>query len=250
MRPEDDMATFRGSDLLVAGALLTRLPLPHAPRDAFDRAARAVWAYPVVGLGLAVLASVVWMLAGWLGVGPVLQAGLTLAALVAMTGALHEDGLADTADGLWGGRDAARRLEIMRDSRIGSYGVIALVLGLGLRWFALAAAGPAALVASASLSRGVLPLLMAREPMARRDGLAHAQGQPPERTAWIALGIGAAVAVVFGGLGGAILSLLAVAGLAHIIARLARARIGGITGDILGATQQVCELAILLLLIG
>ncbi|MEM8578904.1 MAG: adenosylcobinamide-GDP ribazoletransferase, partial [Pseudomonadota bacterium] len=109
---------------LLAALLLSRLPLPRVPDAAFAEGARAVWAYPVVGLLLGAFAAGI----GALAPTPVIGAGLALAAMAMMTGALHEDGLADTADGLWGGQSRARRLEIMKDSRIGAYGVLALIL--------------------------------------------------------------------------------------------------------------------------
>ncbi len=101
------------------------------------RGALAAWAYPLVGVVVGGLGAVTGALALWLGLPAPLAAGLVLLAMIAVTGALHEDGLADTADGFWGGWDRARRLEIMKDSQIGSYGVIALILSLGLRWSAL-----------------------------------------------------------------------------------------------------------------
>lgn len=243
-----DTALMRLSDVLVAGALLTRLPLPHAPHAAFDRQARAGWAYPLVGAALGGLAGCVWLLAAWVGLPVMVQAGLALTALALMTGALHEDGLADTADGLWGGHDPARRLAIMKDSHIGSYGVLALVFGVGLRWFAFAAAGPWALVVGASVSRGTLPALLCALPSARADGLAHSVGAPPRATALLALAIGA-------GLGCAVYGMLALA--AIFVACLVTAGLGllayrkikGVTGDICGAAQILAELAVLLVLI-
>ena len=191
-----DTALMRPADLLVAGAMLTRLPLPHAPDAAFARQAAASWAYPVIGGVLGLLAATIWALCGALGLPDMLTAGLTLAALTVMTGALHEDGLADTADGLWGGRDATRRLEIMKDSRIGSYGVLALIFGTGLRWTALTAAGPAALIAACALSRGMLPALMHAIPFARADGLARSVGAPTRQTAGMAVALALLVAAL------------------------------------------------------
>jgi adenosylcobinamide-GDP ribazoletransferase len=249
MDKNDKARLVAASDLLVAGALLTRLPLPHAPDAAFARSAQAGWCYPLVGAVLAGLAGVVWSLCGVLALPGPVQAGVTLAALVAMTGALHEDGLADTADGLWGGHAPVRRLEIMKDSRIGSYGVLALVFGIGLRWLALGAAGPWALLAAASLSRAVLPAMMAALPFARPDGLARSVGAPSAATAALALGIGTVVAIwAVGPVFGLVAAL--VAGLAAaLVGWVAVRKIGGITGDICGAAQQCAELVVLLALV-
>ena len=122
MAPEetDTSAMQRLWDVPAALVLLTRLPLPALPDHAFSHGARAVWAYPLVGLILGGVASVIAWGASLLGLSPMLTAGLILTGLVLLTGAMHEDGLADTADGLWGGNDAARRLDIRKDSRIGA----------------------------------------------------------------------------------------------------------------------------------
>ncbi len=216
------------------------------------RGAQAAWAYPLAGLVVGGIAALTGLVALGLGMPSNIAAGLVLAALILITGAMHEDGLADSADGLWGGWDAARRLQIMRDSHIGTYGVLALLLSLGLRWTALAAllaTGDvvAPILASAILSRAPMVVLMHSLPHARTDGLSHDTGRPTRRDAGIAAGL----AVVFGlfciGLGvipvAIVLCLVGVA-----IASLARAKIGGQTGDILGATQQVAEISVLLTL--
>ncbi|SHI88416.1 adenosylcobinamide-GDP ribazoletransferase [Wenxinia saemankumensis] len=235
----------RTADIPEALGLLTRLPVPmRAPRGG-----PAAWAWPVAGLAVGALAWAAGASALALGLTPALAAGAALAASVLVTGALHEDGLADSADGLWGGRERARRLEIMKDSRIGAYGVIALVLGIGLHWAALAAlAGTGGLagglLAAAALSRAAMAGLMAALPPARPDGLARSVGRPPARTAWLAGGIGAASALVALGPAG-IWAILLAAGIAWGWGALARRRIGGQTGDILGAAQQLVSIAVL-----
>ncbi|MEO0751976.1 MAG: adenosylcobinamide-GDP ribazoletransferase, partial [Pseudomonadota bacterium] len=172
-----------------------------------------------------------------------------------ITGALHEDGLADTCDGLWGGWTPERRLEIMKDSRIGAYGVIGLFLALSARWAALwmlfstnpTAACAAILVASAA-SRAMMPQVMAHLPNARGGGLSAQVGDVPLVTALVALALGATVAIVFAGWGG-IAAIIWACLITLIIARIASAKIGGQTGDILGATQQMAEIAILFSLV-
>ncbi|MFC4670034.1 adenosylcobinamide-GDP ribazoletransferase [Seohaeicola nanhaiensis] len=237
---------------MVALALLTRLPLPRLPATAFARQARAAWAFPLAGLAVGVLAAG----AGWgalaLGLPAGVAAGLVLAVQVAATGAMHEDGLADVADGFWGGYDRDRRLEIMKDSATGSYGVLALILSLGLRWAALAAllpVTPAAVIGVACLSRAFLPGLMTALPPARAGGLSRSVGVPGLGVSLVALVLGGALALAFIGVGavGAVLA----AGLAvGALALVARAKIGGQTGDVLGAAQQVAEIAVLLVLVG
>ncbi|MEC7259603.1 MAG: adenosylcobinamide-GDP ribazoletransferase, partial [Pseudomonadota bacterium] len=161
--PENDKAD-RARDILVALALLTRLPLPRLPDAAFQHQARVVWAFPLAGLIVGGLGALAGMLALHAGLPATVAAGLALVVHCAATGAMHEDGLADTLDGLWGGHTRERRLEIMKDSTVGAYGAIALVLSLGLRWALFAAllpVAPGAIVAAACLSRAGMPVLMA-----------------------------------------------------------------------------------------
>lgn len=238
----------RPGDIVLAFALLTRLPLPQAPGA---RGGRAAWAWPLAGLGVATLAALGGAMATALGLPAPLAALATLAVLVATTGAMHEDGLADTADGLWGGWTRERRLEIMRDSRIGTYGVIALVLSLGARWAALWGlfeAGPGmavtAVLTAAALSRATMPALMAALPPARADGLSKNVGTVPRPTVALALGIAALTALLLTGWG-AFGAIFWAAAAALALGLVARRKIGGQTGDILGATQQMAEIAVL-----
>jgi hypothetical protein len=136
MSPTPETRLLDPRDVLRALALLTRLPVPGADGD---RTAASAWAWPFVGLIVGGLSGALAMAALLLGLPPPIAAGLALGAGIVITGALHEDGLADCADGFWGGHDAARRLEIMKDSRIGAYGVIAMILVIGLKWLALSA---------------------------------------------------------------------------------------------------------------
>ncbi|MEM7074227.1 MAG: adenosylcobinamide-GDP ribazoletransferase [Pseudomonadota bacterium] len=247
---DDDTALIRGSDLPLALALLTRLPVPlPGGGHAASRTARAAWAYPLVGLAPGGLAALTGLLAITLGLGPPIAAMIALITMIFATGALHEDGLADCADGFWGGWTPERRLEIMRDSRIGTYGVLALIVSLGLRWAALSALfgtgqAAAALLTAAVLSRAAMPALMSALPHARRDGLSHSVGRVPRRTAGLAAFLGFAVSVVIFGPAGVALSVLA-ALTALGVGALTRSRIGGQSGDVLGATQQLVEIAVL-----
>lgn len=231
-------------DLASAFALLTRLPVPaHRPQGA-----RSAWAWPLVGAVVGGIAASVALGAGMLGLPPGPVAALVLAVQALVTGALHEDGLADTADGLMGGRTRERRLEIMKDSRIGSFGALALVLVTLARWSALAAlvgAGAfAAIIAAAALSRAPMAALMAALPNARPSGLSHHVGRPSGGTAALACALALGVGLLSTGLG-AVLMALCAAPLILALASAARARIGGQTGDILGASQQLTEAAAL-----
>jgi adenosylcobinamide-GDP ribazoletransferase len=170
---------------------------------------------------------------------------------IALTGALHEDGLADTADGFCGGRDREEKLAILRDSRQGTYGVLAIVLSVLLRTAALAAIGDVihaglALVAAHAASRAALPAAMIGLTPARLDGLGAMAGTPRAGGAIAAALIGAATALAaLGPVRGAIALCLAGV-MVFATVELARRQIGGHTGDVLGAFQQVGEIVILL----
>ena len=236
------------TDLTAAAMLLTRLPVRGTPTP---RAAEAAWAWPLIGLLVGTIATACGWLAWALGATQAVAAAVTLAVSVLLTGALHEDGLADTADGLWGGGEHARRLEIMRDSRIGTYGTIALVLSLMLRWSLVATAlmqGQffAVVVTAALVSRAPMAVAMRWLPAARPDGLSRGTGRPPARAAYIAVALAIGVLVLHGAHG--LLAGALVVSVLWALGRLARARIGGQTGDVLGAVQQLSEIAVLVAL--
>jgi adenosylcobinamide-GDP ribazoletransferase len=248
-----DIATRIGAtrvvpDLLSAFALLTRLPLP----DHRSTGAASAWAWPLVGAVLGALAALVACAALWLGVTPGVTAVLVLGTLAMLTGALHEDGLSDTADGLYGGWTRERRLEIMKDSRIGSFGMLALLLVTLARWSALTAllvhgGHWQALIAAGALSRAPMGLIMAVLPSARGEGLSHATGRPNLRVALLGASMAVAIACLLAGW--AALPMIAAAFVVSaLLALSALRRIGGQTGDILGASQQLAEVACLAVL--
>ncbi len=239
-------------DVRVALMLLTRLPLPPVEMEDQSEAAEAAWSFPLAGVALAAIAGLIANAALALDLPAGLAAGLALATLIIGSGAMHEDGLADCADGFWGGWDKARRLEIMRDSRIGAYGVLALILIIGLRWGAYAAifiAGPVfgPLIAAALLSRAAMVTVMNALPNARADGLSHGSGRPGAANTWSAIGLAVVISILLlGWLSALAIAAALFAGLT--CAQIARAKIDGQTGDVLGATQQITEVAILLVL--
>ncbi|MCP3971085.1 MAG: adenosylcobinamide-GDP ribazoletransferase [Rhodobacteraceae bacterium] len=247
--PDHDMPLATPGDVAEAIGLLTRLPVPFPARP---RGAAAAWAYPLAGLAVGLLAA----LTAWLGSGlpPGFTAGLALTALIVATGALHEDGLADSTDGFWGGTTRERRLEIMKDSRIGSYGVLALILSLGLRWVALAAIADEsttglmlALIAAAILSRAPMVALMHLLPQARSGGLSASVGRPDRPATLLALGLAAAAGC--GLVGSTIVPLAIVLTFTSLsVAAIAKRKIGGQTGDVLGGAQQISEVVILVAL--
>jgi adenosylcobinamide-GDP ribazoletransferase len=236
------------ADALAAVRFLTRIPVPDTAYDP-DALARAAVYFPLVGLlvgGLAALGARV--LEGHLA-RPVVALAVVLF-LVLVTGGLHEDGLADTADGFGGGWTRERILLIMRDSRIGSYGGIALCLSLGARVLLLGTMAPArvfaTLIAAQVLCRWTVLPLSAWLPPARVD----AEGEGARlagKTSWGAVGVGTLAAF---GIAGFLLRwnsigpIVGVCGVAWVTGWLYRTKIGGMTGDCFGATCQVAEVAV------
>ncbi|MBX9757699.1 MAG: adenosylcobinamide-GDP ribazoletransferase [Beijerinckiaceae bacterium] len=251
-------------DILVCLRFWSRIPVPVLAREKEPHGmpdfARVCRMLPVAGAIIGLVGALVFIGARLLGLPGAVAAGLALTALVLATGAFHEDGLADTADGLGGGQTRQRKLEIMKDSRIGTFGGAALVLSLGLRWSALtaidAAQGPiaaaAAIIAIAGLSRmaGLIPAI-ALEP-ARAEGAAQAAGAPSTSSFVIgmvlAIVIAHALTLETSGPLRAIAGIAAALAGAWIMTRIARRQIGGQTGDIAGASQQIAEIAFLLAL--
>jgi adenosylcobinamide-GDP ribazoletransferase len=184
---------------------------------------------------------------------PDLAAGaLALGASALLTGSLHEDGLADVADGFGGGRDPAAKLEIMRDSRLGTYGALILMVSFVAKVSSLAALPDRyvvqSLIAAHALARGVLPFMAMSLPYARKDGLAADAGRPDTATAVTAGSMALLIAMLAlpwrEALGAALVAAACVIGMAW----LAQRQIGGQTGDVLGGAEQLGEAAILLLL--
>ncbi|MCJ2128410.1 adenosylcobinamide-GDP ribazoletransferase [Methylobacterium sp. E-045] len=248
-------------DLAACLRFYSRLPVPRLPGEGdphrvpdFRILPRML---PLAGLILALPSALILLVAWALDLGPFLAATLAVALATLVTGALHEDGLADVADGFGGGSTRERRIEIMRDSRIGAYGGVALVLSLALRIGALAtlldrtgALAALALILAASLSRCAALAPMVLLGPARPGGAGASVGSPDRRTieivslvavALVALGWSAGLP-----LAGMILMPAMALAASLVLTALARAKIGGQTGDVIGACQQVAEIAALL----
>jgi adenosylcobinamide-GDP ribazoletransferase len=215
--------------------------------------ADAVWAFPVVGAVVGAIGGGAYWICARLGMPPGAAAVWTLASALLVTGALHEDGLADFADGLGGGRTRERKLAIMRDSRIGTFGALALMLSLAARGTALATlAQPArvavALIVAAALGRGAIGVLLLASVPARPDGLAAELRL--SRFARTAPGPAIAVVLAFALLPSGTALAVAIAALvsALAIAVIAHRQLGGYTGDVLGAAVVVTECAVLTLI--
>jgi adenosylcobinamide-GDP ribazoletransferase len=206
----------------------------------------------LVGLLIGAVTALVWSLARWVWPeGPV--AGLVaIATGVLLTGGLHEDGLADTADGFGGGRDVAHRLAIMKDSHIGTYGVLALILVVGMKAAALSqmtlVQGVAGLIAAAGAGRAACTLLMTALPYVRSadsSKFASPQMNPSMAEAGLAIVIAAAGFALLPWNAIAVVLVAAIAA-GTAVALLARRMIGGFTGDVLGCAEIAVETTVLL----
>jgi adenosylcobinamide-GDP ribazoletransferase len=241
----------------------SRLPLPNpawddAPHTMPDFA-RNLWAVPVVGAVLGAISGLVGLAAISIGLPPFLAAVLLITTGVIITGVFHEDGLADSCDGLWGGMTTERRLEIMRDSRIGSYGAAGLVLALLIRVGAWAELfrllGPDA--AWLAMGIGAFSRILALVPMrvlppARADGVAGQTARPEAAALAFALFVGIGMMMGSASLAGILLAPIhampALFLALFVLIHLMRNKIGGHCGDVLGASQQVLEIVMLLTL--
>lgn len=228
---------------------LTRLRFRPVPAgDARTIASGMPW-FPGVGLVIGLVLLAVDRVA-MRALPPLTVDTLVVVTWIAVTGALHLDGLADAADGLWGGRDRAQRLAIMHDMRTGTYGVIAIVAVLALKWAGLGAIPEnvrvEVIVVVPCLSRFGMLVAVAAFPYARGAGVGatlHARAWPAPLL--IAAATALAASVLLFGLGG--LGIVAFAGVAALaIGLYARALAGGMTGDLYGATVEVSEALLVL----
>lgn len=242
-------------DVVRSVGFLSRIPMPGRFFVDHDGSlSRAVRAFPVAGvlITLPPAAALTTLLA--FRADPLLAALLALALHTMLTGALHEDGLSDTADGVGGGRDREAALRIMKDSRIGSYGAVALILSFALRAAALSAiarwttpteAG-LAMLGAAALSRAAMVWHWSLLPPARADGVAASAGMPQAEATTLALILGGVLGLLLILSAASLLTTLVVIGLsaamAWIFTRYISARIGGQTGDTIGAAQQLTEI--------
>lgn len=241
------MSARRVHQARLALMMLTRLPVGRLPEPA-PSLADASWAFPLVGL---IVGGIGWgalAIAVVLGLPPLTASFAAIAAMVLVTGALHHDGLADFADGIGGGRDLTHCLDIMRDSRIGSYGVVALILVVGLQASALSEFGESDRLPGSTLiaflflavaSRVMMVALLVWLPPARSDGLGVMAAGPSPTALVPGGGVCVALGIVLGS--GAIVAALAMCLVAFGMARLALRRIKGQTGDVLGAAQMTSE---------
>lgn len=243
-------------------AFLSRLPVPDRFFSVDDEGAADNSGYfPLAGAAIALPSAVLILLMSWLEAPAALTALLALLAMVLTTGALHEDGLADCADAFGAGGSNERKLAILKDSRIGTYGALALVFSLALRGVALTvliAVGPPlaaafTFIAVAAFSRGVMVWHWHHLPTARPDGVAGRAGIPTSDAVFAALGSGIAVGIVLTSFQTGLFSALIGCFLAGLSAwfwtGFVDRHLGGQTGDTIGATQQITEIVFLIALV-
>jgi adenosylcobinamide-GDP ribazoletransferase len=231
----------------LAIGFFTRLPL-KSPAGQVAEAARA---FPIAGAIVGLIGSGIYLLAMEVGLSGLLAALLAVAATVIVGGALHEDGLADFADMLGVRGDRDRKLSVMRDSRIGSYGVLALGFSTAIKVGALVSLGDPRTVAGALITahvcgRAVLPIIMRSLSLARATGLAVEAGKPSAAATYQTLGVALLISAFACGPGAALVSLVVAIVAAFLVSEVARRQIGGYTGDVLGAAQEIAQLAILI----
>ena len=241
-------------DIYAGVVFLTRLPAPGWSDAAARPLAGAMWTFPFAGVLVGTVGGAVYILCDLLGLPDFISALLATVALIFTTGGLHEDGLGDLADGVWGGPDREKRLAIMSDSRIGAYGAIALVVSVTGRAAAIAAIGdPAlvlgALVAVCAASRATMPMVMAFSRPAKEDGLGAGAGKP-SMASWGGALLLAALFCVLAAPADWFECLVAATLGAALTGWFAQRNLGGYTGDVLGAAQQVAELFALSVIAG
>jgi adenosylcobinamide-GDP ribazoletransferase len=234
---------------------MTILPVPSSGAATEpDWLSRGVKYFPVVGIGVGLASSFAWLIAGGIW-GPVIAAILAVATSIVITGALHEDGLADTADGFGGGWTTEKRLAIMKDSRIGAYGALTLGFGVALRTATLADwpawTGAAALIAVHAAARITPALVLSRmtyqgDVAAMKVAYQEAPIRPEEFRFALIVVVIALLPLAFISFTSVVSGLLLGGAFAAALAAWSRRLIGGYTGDVLGAIEQAFEIGFLL----
>jgi len=244
-----DINTFNVRNILRAVSLTTRLPIDLGSLYSKESKTDATWAYPLVGLILSIPINVLGYVLLKLSVDSGIISALVIICLIFLTGAMHEDGLADTSDGFWGGWNKDTRLEIMKDSRIGTYGVIALIFSILLRWYCFKIIIDqnllfVAATVSCVLSRSLMTFYMWATPNAKDNGLSFNAGRPEDISVIVACLMGVIITILLVGLSSVLLLLLSFS-IVWLLRILSLEKINGRTGDTIGAVQQISDIIIL-----
>ncbi|MBB4953305.1 adenosylcobinamide-GDP ribazoletransferase [Agrobacterium vitis] len=243
------------TDLARSLGFLSRLPVAARFFEGHSgEMSRTPRAFPLAGVVIAAPAGLFLALLVGFDANTTLAAFAAVTVQILLSGALHEDGLADCADGLGGGASREKSLSIMKDSRVGSYGVLALLLSLGIKVSAIASliqtVAPInvalCLIGVAALSRALMVWHWHSLPPARPDGVAASLGKPDDKALYTALAFGIGVAAVtivpFAGFHPLVVCLIISAAAAYGFQLYVQRKLGGQTGDTIGATQQICEM--------
>ncbi len=252
-----EMPNYRSgwiADIVVALNFLTRIPVQ--PGFLFDMSAltTACRCFPLIGVLIGGLSATIFLIAYFTGLPLLLAALLCVATQILLTGALHEDAIGDVADGFGGGTTREKKLEIMRDSRVGTYAVVMLILMIGMKVVAISSfenpfLGFSAILAASVCSRGAMVWAMHLMPTARKDGLGAKAGKPALTSALWALVFTVLIPLIVLDPFLASIGLLAAFLAALILGFIAYRQIGGQSGDVLGSIQQISELGFLLALV-
>ncbi|EJF88740.1 adenosylcobinamide-GDP ribazoletransferase [Bartonella tamiae] len=236
---------------------LTRIPVSNNWFEDKNNIADDVVFFPLVGFFIGLLSAVIFVIASFLGFPPLMSALFSVLAIIFTTGALHEDGLADLADALFVAKTKNDRLAIMKDSHIGTYGTIALIFGVAIRFFSIAAIFESAdykrvciaIIMTETFSRGLMVWFWIKLPLARINGTASKAGCPSKKNSFNSVTISLGIFLLLGACGFHLLWLFLLAILCFLFislfSLLCLKRIGGYTGDTLGAFQQCSALFIL-----
>lgn len=240
-------------EFLLSLSFFTRIPIGKRGFTGM-KLAQSAWSFPIAGAVVGALDGVVYIAILQIGLANNIAATLTIIFHLILTGCLHEDGLADTADGLASGRSMEQKLAIMRESHIGSYGILALIAVISLRSNLIAsfsATLPTLLIfiSAAAASRAFLVVFMRSLPQARNDGLSVVAGKPSLAQTLLAISLGSCSLTLAGKIPAALLAIAALIIIYIIIRHIAHKNFGGLTGDVLGAAQQISEVALLLIFV-
>lgn len=241
-------------DISAAFMLLTRIPMGRlrASPETTPDLNRCLWAYPLVGMVVSLIGAFIYWGATELSIPQTPAIILSLAAIIFTTGAFHEDGLADVADGFGGGTTRENKLEIMRDSRIGTYGGLALIISIGLKITSLATLPASylmiALIIGAMISRFMIIVALLLLSPARKESLSVEAGKPSVHSLLVAAIMSTTPAIMFVGLRTTFIAFAVAAIATAILCRIAYKQVGGFSGDILGAVQQLSEISIFIAL--
>jgi len=236
---------------LLAVGFLTRIPIPADPDFSDEKLNGASRYFPAVGLLVACAAALVFVAAVAIFNNSLIAVLLSMASSILLTGAFHEDGFADSCDGFGGGWRAEDVLRIMKDSRIGTYGAVALVLVLGLKAAALSAMPSTGLVVSALLWAHIVSRWLATSYLldlnyVRGEGKSKPLATTMPLSHWLWSGLPVLILFIFTDMPPLLPLCLVLLVFRFAFAAYLRRRIGGYTGDALGAAQQVIEIIIYL----